>query len=124
MSDFTFEVKLIVQQCYVCGVVFAISESLEKNRRDDGKEFYCPNRHSLKWEGFQSRAELKQQLDAAENHAAVLSANKATLLGRLDRAEAALEEHNLILKEKVVEAPPAPPPAPRDVVEPPRDETA
>lgn len=120
MSEFNFNIKLIVQQCYVCGAVFAISESFEKSRRDDGKEFYCPNRHSLNWEGFQSRAELKQQLDAAENHAAVLSSNKATLLGRLDRAEAALAEHGL-LKEKV-EAPPAPPPAPRE--ENPQDEAA
>ena len=53
------------------------------------------------------------------------------MLGRLDRAEAALEEHGLIVKEKP-EAPPAPPPAPRDEIEiqleekldPPQDEAA
>ena len=31
MSEFTFEIKLIVQQCFVCGAVFAISESFEKS---------------------------------------------------------------------------------------------
>lgn len=55
--------------CCTCGVVFAITAELEKERRRDHKSFYCPNGHSMVFGANsteQENARLKEQLRAAE----------------------------------------------------------
>lgn len=125
MSDFTFEVKLSVHQCHVCSIVFAIPEQYESNRRDDGKDFYCPNRHSLSYPGIKPRSELIDLLNVANEEKDSLKNHNDQLLSRLDQAEAALIENGLMKTDEKVKAPAAPPLASReDVVDPPQDEVA
>jgi hypothetical protein len=38
---------LFVTDCGRCGVIFAITTSLEERRREDGGDFYCPNGHCM-----------------------------------------------------------------------------
>lgn len=40
-------IELFVSDCAQCGVVFGVPAVLEKNRRQDGETFFCPNGHSL-----------------------------------------------------------------------------
>lgn len=37
--------------CYSCGMVFAVPYRWQENRRDDKKEFYCPNGHGQSYTG-------------------------------------------------------------------------
>lgn len=62
-------VTLTDTSCCVCGVVFAVPSSFLDKRREDGKDFFCPNGHTLlytKTETQRLREELartKAQLD-------------------------------------------------------------
>ena len=47
---------LEVEVC-TCGVLFAAPEHLLETRRFDGKSFYCPNGHSISYEGDRQRVE-------------------------------------------------------------------
>jgi len=114
MSEFTFEVKLIIHQCHTCGIVFGIPEQYESNRRDDGEEFYCPNRHSLKYPGIKPRSEIIDQLNVANEEKDSLKNHNDQLLSRLDQAEAALIENGLMKTAEKVKAPTAPPLAPKE----------
>src|SRR4051812_27741209 len=44
-------VSLTAMDCPGCSVVFAIPDRLNKERREDGKSFYCPNGHSMVYGG-------------------------------------------------------------------------
>ena len=52
--------------CCSCGVQFA--SPIFEYRRKDGKEFYCPNGHSLSWNASIKREteKLREQLAARE----------------------------------------------------------
>lgn len=50
-------VRLFVQDCPSCGVLFGITEDMEDNRRKDGRTFYCPNGHNLHWTPGKSDAD-------------------------------------------------------------------
>lgn len=112
MSEFTHVTTFRVHDCAECGIIFAIPDSYDKRRADDGKTFYCPNQHRMSYPGILPRKELKITLDEANQRIAELNSDRATLIGRLDQAEAMMAENGL-LEDK--NAPPAaPPPAPRD----------
>lgn len=98
MTEVSHTFTLNIHECYVCNIHFAIPATFEKNRRDDGKPFYCPNRHELKWPGIAPRAELKKELDAAEQRIAVLNSQKTALLAKLDQSEAMLIENGIAQK--------------------------
>lgn len=44
-------VSLTVMDCPSCAVIYAIPDRMERERREDGKGFYCPNGHSLTFDG-------------------------------------------------------------------------
>ena len=120
MDDFTVNVKLIVQTCYTCSIVFAIPEIFGTYRRDDGKGFHCPNGHVLYWPGFESRSDLKDQLDTVNAEKSALKNCNTGLLSKLDQVEALLTVHGLMKTEEeeteeTVDPPPAPPLAPREI---------
>lgn len=77
MADEELE-KLNNVSCCECGIVFGFSPKIEKMWRESGKNFVCPNGHSLHWskptetpeqkELKELRVEvkkLKEKLDAA-----------------------------------------------------------
>lgn len=61
----TITTNFYITDCASCGVRFAITERLEKERREDGHSFYCPNGHSLSFGGGEV-ARLKKQKAALE----------------------------------------------------------
>lgn len=68
VRDLTMEIS----ECINCGVVYGVTAEFDKQRRRDGKDFYCPNGHSMKYgqpEAERAREEtarLKRELDFAQ----------------------------------------------------------
>lgn len=64
-------VKLTVLDCPSCGVIFAIPGDLETRRRGDGQGFYCPNGHTMSYDGKTERelTKLREDLQRAQNRA-------------------------------------------------------
>lgn len=78
-------VELYVLDCASCGVVFGINRDYERRRRDDARQFYCPNGHSNSWhtdEASRLRGELasaKSALESARSSTAYWRSESATL---------------------------------------------
>lgn len=49
--------------CASCGVVFWLTDHLEKERRDDHRTFYCPNGHALSFGGPSANEKRITQLE-------------------------------------------------------------
>lgn len=58
--------------CASCGIVFGMPADLNRRRREDGKDFFCPNGHINVYKG--EVADLKKQIEAA--NAQVATANR------------------------------------------------
>ena len=58
-------VNLTATDCSACSVVFAVPDRLIKERREDGKSFYCPNGHGLVFD-LSETEKLKKKLADAE----------------------------------------------------------
>jgi hypothetical protein len=115
MNEFTTEEKLLVHRCYVCGIIFAIPASYEKNRREDGKRFKCPNDHSLNFSKAteESFEDLKARYEALEQEAAETRTNNIRLSSQLDQKDAQIEVlEQRFLTSDIEDAPPPPPPPP------------
>jgi len=67
LSTFAGNTTLEVEIC-TCGVLFAAPRHMLDTRREDGELFYCPNGHSLSYDGEISR--LKRDFKDAKDRAA------------------------------------------------------
>lgn len=65
--------------CCNCGVIFGMSDELYRQRKDDGKSFFCPAGHSQFF--TRSRAEIIREL---EQKVAELEQEKGKLQSRVD----------------------------------------
>jgi hypothetical protein len=91
MSEFKEEVELETQQCYTCGVVFALPKTYIKNRKEDGVSFRCPNAHTLSYPKKDNNGETQQdKLDRLEEENSTLKTKNIQLMSQLDQTEAQL----------------------------------
>lgn len=58
-------VTLYVLDCPSCGVVFGITAEYEDRRRADGRDFCCPNGHTMSWHESEADRQ-KKRADSAE----------------------------------------------------------
>lgn len=78
--------ELFVSDCPNCGVVFAIPTTLEDRRREDHRTFYCPNGHSMSFQGpTEAEKRAKQEKQRADHLA-------ASLMAQQDQTQAAFRE--------------------------------
>lgn len=56
-------VVLTHTSCASCGITFGIPRDMAQQRRNDHKEFYCPNGHKLWFAGKSEAEKLKGELD-------------------------------------------------------------
>lgn len=63
MATFFETVTLEKQTCCECGITFAAPDHFFNKRREDGREFRCPNGHTLHW-GDTTVKRLQRELDA------------------------------------------------------------
>ena len=67
--------------CASCGVLFWMTSQLHDRRRQDHKDFYCPNGHVLVFHGETEAEKYKRLYKSAEDRAAAARAER-------DQAEA------------------------------------
>ena len=58
--------SFFVSDCPSCGVVCAIPTYLERTRRTDGQNFFCPNGHSMSFTVYSVEDHLRKALAAAK----------------------------------------------------------
>ena len=49
--EFTDTATLVTTECCACGITFAVPRWWNQQRRATHEDFYCPNGHSLTYEG-------------------------------------------------------------------------
>lgn len=113
MKEFIVTEKLVVHRCYSCGIIYALPEDYNENRRSDHVSFKCPNGHSMCFpkKTEKSADALKAELDSALNAIRELKKEKIALQAQLDQQDAKIQ----VLEEAIPlnqEIPPAPDPAP------------
>ena len=97
MTEFHFEV------CCACGVEFGLPAHYNKERRQDGKGFYCPNGHTLSY-GEGSHEKLRRERDLlrqrlAEKGDVIVEAYEAT--ARAERTASTYKGHVTRIKNRV-----------------------
>ena len=93
MSEFSETVELETQQCYSCGIIFAVPKKFLKNRKEDSATFYCPNYHALTYPKKDDNGETsKDKLIRLEEENSSLKTKNIQLMSQLDQVEAQLAE--------------------------------
>ncbi len=84
IETFTRVTTLAVQECYKCGVAFAMPEGFQKERLRLKNTFYCPAGHGQVYAGKSYEEKLRE----AQNRASDLAARNRTLANdNMDLAE-------------------------------------
>lgn len=81
MSAYLHTSGFYVEYCCDCGVAFAMTEDMQRRRREDRKTFYCPSGHGQHYTGPSEAQKLR---DEAQRQTAMREAAEA----RANRAEA------------------------------------
>ena len=69
--------QLIVEECYRCGVSFAMPHTLRETcLKDHSKSFYCPNGHGQVFSGKTEAQKLREELERTRDRAANLVAQR------------------------------------------------
>lgn len=91
-------VNLEPVSCYSCGVIFGLPEGLYRDRRDDHRNWFCPNGHEQHFTGESEAQKLKRLLNLERD-------TTASLRSRLDGTENQLRATKGVvtkLKKRVV----------------------
>lgn len=90
MTTKTAVITLNSLSCASCGVVFAVTDDWERERRRDHRSFWCPNGHSLSWSGKSDIEEAKAALKWERDQLKWERDRAAALLAERDGARASL----------------------------------
>ncbi len=75
--------KVITMNCYSCQVLFGMVEALYDRRRDDGRQFWCPNGHPQVF-GENIVGRLEKEKAALAKQVEKERSDKAWYIGRLN----------------------------------------
>lgn len=89
MTGFSIEATTVV--CCRCGIPFSIPLDYENKLRQSRERFYCPNGHTLVFNGLSESEKLKQRLDQKQNELAGITAQKIQLENQLTKANKKLK---------------------------------
>ncbi len=90
-AQLAYTQHLITQTCCTCGIEFGIPEPWNNKRREDHKEFYCPNGHVLTYRDGpletlkKELADEKKRREWAEKNAEATRASNAALRGEMTK---------------------------------------
>jgi hypothetical protein len=90
------DITLETQDCASCGVRFAAPQSLLRERRETGKDFFCPNGHSLVFRKSEAQA-LREKVERLEGRARHLEDQRAAA----ERSNIALRGSNTKLRKRI-----------------------
>lgn len=80
---------LYVQDCCVCGVVFAVGKKFDQRRQEDKQTFYCPNGHGQSYKGPTAEQQAKAARKEAEKYKRMYQSADARASAAYDQAAAA-----------------------------------
>lgn len=83
-----FQQTQAVVNCYNCGITFSVPQDFQLSRRDDHKNFYCPNGHEQAYLGKSEAEKLREQLAMRDRQLAAESERAATNFRLREKAEA------------------------------------
>ena len=66
----TVETQFSTIECSMCGLRFGLPARYEDRRREDHREFWCPNGHSQYYPGETEAEKLRRELDTAKHNLA------------------------------------------------------
>lgn len=72
--EITTKLTLVIEECYTCGIVFGMPDSLKTRLLRTHETFYCPAGHGQHYTGPSDVEKLKKQLEAAEQQIGTLTA--------------------------------------------------
>lgn len=87
---FTDRVSLVIEECYSCGISFAMPSDFKESRLRDRKTFWCPNGHSQHYVGktdAEKLVEAQRALQATRDILAQEERSHAATRGHLTRAK-------------------------------------
>lgn len=67
MSGFSELMGYAVEQCYKCGVPFAMTTDFKRQRKEDRQAFYCPNGHGQVYVGKSEADKLRDELERKQH---------------------------------------------------------
>ena len=105
-QGFTYPTKgdLAVQTCCACGILFAVDGDYDRRRREDHKDFHCPNGHPQHYTGKTEAQRQRQRAEQAEAKAARLQAHadqQAAEIGYQQRRASALKGHLTRMRRRI-----------------------
>lgn len=80
--------NIVIMSCPSCGLSYGIPETYRNRRRDDGKDWYCPNGHSIVFRETETDR-LRKRAETAERQAKLARDNE-----RFFRDQAAAERRS------------------------------
>lgn len=66
-ATLTFTGTLVVEDCCVCGIAFAMPKDMQARRRNDHAWFYCPAGHQQHYTGSTETERLRRRLKLTED---------------------------------------------------------
>lgn len=63
MSRYVDNIEFVTELCCACGIPFAMTADFMRRRRNDHKEFYCPNGHRQWYSGKTEAQKLREELE-------------------------------------------------------------
>jgi hypothetical protein len=64
MMQTNTQIVIVTIPCPSCGIIFGVPQDFDRERRADGRTFYCPNGHVLTF-GKSEEEKLRTQLNCA-----------------------------------------------------------
>ena len=80
-------VQIVAERCITCGVVFGVEAGYQQRRKDDHRDYACPNGHWQHYTGETEAEKLRKQLKATEERLDLVRNLKAGEARRADHAE-------------------------------------
>ena len=104
MLGITLSSNYTVETCIVCGIHYAFPNEFYNQRRNDHKDFYCPNGHAQHYSVESDKERLRREKEQLKNQ--LDQEEKRTQYWRDEfegekRSKAAYKAHHTILKNKI-----------------------
>ncbi len=67
MAELTFIVKFVLEECCNCHAQFAMTEQLNREKRNDHTLFYCPRGHGQQYTAMSDAEKIRREKVEVEN---------------------------------------------------------
>jgi hypothetical protein len=92
---------LVTETCINCGVLFAIPQDLKRGLRENHKNFYCPNGHSMFYPGESEAERFAREKRDLENKLRIEREYKEDYMQQRDKLQKELSRHKIRTKNGV-----------------------